>query len=170
MSEPYIGEIRMFAGNYAPVGWEFCHGQLLPIAEYDTLFMLIGITYGGDGQTTFGLPDLRGRIPVHMGQNPQTGTIFTPGQKAGTETVTLTLAQLPNHTHTVTASTIANTNSPANAVWASGAMQFANTAPNGTMNPVTVSSVGGNNDHENRMPYLPINFIISLYGIYPSQA
>src|SRR5467141_3155807 len=99
MAQPYVGEIRMFAGNFAPAGWMFCEGQLLPISENETLFNLIGTTYGGDGQETFALPDLQGRIPLHVGTNQSTGTTFVIGEKSGTENVTLTLTQIPSHNH-----------------------------------------------------------------------
>lgn len=167
--EPYVGEIRIFAGNYAPQGWALCQGQILSIAEYDLLFALIGTTYGGDGQTTFALPDFRGRVVLSQGQNPATGTTFNMGQKAGTETVTLTTGQMPSHTHGMQASSLSGTtSSPTNAVWAQSP-QYSTSTPNGSMNPSTVSSVGGNQAHNNMMPYLPINYIICLYGIYPSQ-
>ncbi len=169
--EQYIGEIRIFGGNYAPSGWALCNGQLLNIVEHEILFSLIGTTYGGDGQTTFALPDLRGRLALHMGPNPTTGTQYNLGQKGGTETVTLTSNQLPAHTHAVSAQSAAGTtNSPTNAFWAtSGAMQYSTQAPNGTMNPQAVSIVGGDQYHENMMPYLPMNYIISLEGLWPQQ-
>lgn len=174
MSESYVGEIRMFAGNYAPEGWAMCNGQLLSIAENDVLFALIGTTYGGDGQTNFALPDLRGRIPVHMGTNPKTGTNFSLAQAAGVENLTLTLNQLPAHSHTAVAqsNTDNTTTSPTNNVWAAstGAKQFSANQPDTGMNGQSLSSVGGNQPHGNMMPYLTVSFIISLYGIYPTQS
>ncbi|GEC88325.1 phage tail protein [Brevibacillus brevis] len=170
MAEPFLGEIRMFGGDYAPQGWALCNGQILSISEYDTLFSLIGTTYGGDGQTTFALPDLRGRIPLHQGKNPSTGTTYVMGEKNGVESVTLTVSQLPAHTHTVHASSQPGTqNSPANAVWAKNAQQYSANAPDGVMNASSLSAVGGNQPHSNLMPYTVINFIIALYGIYPQQ-
>ncbi|WNQ13159.1 tail fiber protein [Paenibacillus aurantius] len=172
MSEAYVGEIRMFAGNFAPVGWELCDGRLLQISENDVLFNLIGTIYGGDGVTTFGLPDLQGRVPVHMGQNPRTGTAYMIGQKAGTETVTLLQGQMPSHSHPVRAQAEAGTlSSPANALWAQSALTPYTTQTSGTadMYNGAVSTAGGNLPHENMMPFLPIRFIIATYGIYPSQ-
>ncbi|MBM7647792.1 microcystin-dependent protein [Bacillus ectoiniformans] len=161
----------MFAGNYAPEKWALCQGQLISITENEALFSLIGTTYGGDGRTTFALPDYRGRVVVHQGQNPITGTMYPLGQKAGTETVTLTTAQLPEHTHVVHASSQAGTEpTPENNVWGSGVQQYSTQAPNATMNPQTVSNVGGNQSHDNMMPYLTMNYIISLYGIYPQRS
>ncbi|BDH60583.1 tail Collar domain-containing protein [Lysinibacillus sp. PLM2] len=168
--DSYVGEIRLFAGNYAPQGWALCHGQMLYIAENELLFSLIGTTYGGDGQTTFALPDFRGRVVLSQGQNPTTGTNYTLGEKAGTETVTLSVDQLPNHTHGVQASSSSATvSSPENAYWASFA-QYSTQAPNGKMNPAAVSGVGGSVPHNNMMPYLSMNYIISLYGIYPQES
>ncbi|UED77156.1 phage tail protein [Brevibacillus sp. DP1.3A] len=170
MAEPFLGEIRMFGGDYAPQGWALCEGQIISISENDTLFSLIGTTYGGDGQTTFALPDLRGRIPLNQGKNPGTGTTYVMGEKNGVESVTLTVPQLPAHTHTVHASSQSGTqNSPANAVWAKNAQQYSANAPDGLMNASSLSSVGGNHPHSNLMPFTVINFIIALYGIYPSQ-
>lgn len=174
MADSFVGEIRMFAGNYAPEGWAMCNGQLLNIAENEVLFALIGTTYGGDGQTNFALPDLRGRIPVHMGTNPRTGTNFSLAQAAGVENVTLPLNQLPAHSHTAVAqSNTDNTvTSPTNNVWAASPVvkQFSSNQPDTVMNSQSLSSVGGNQPHGNMMPYLTVSFIISLYGIYPSQS
>ena len=170
MSEPFVGEIRMFGGNFAPAGWMFCEGQTLPIAENDVLFTLIGTTYGGDGQETFNLPDLRGRIPIHAGTGPGLTTRVI-GEQAGSETVTLTTAQMPNHTHTAGASTIGNTTSPVGATWAgvtSGAVYRANA--NADVVIQIPGPAGGSQPHENRMPGLCVSFIISLFGIFPSQS
>ncbi|MCT6923030.1 tail fiber protein [Metasolibacillus sp.] len=173
MSESYVGEIRMFAGNYAPKDWALCNGQLLSIAENEILFALIGTTYGGDGQTTFGLPDLRGRVPIHI--NPQ----YSLGAVGGTETVTLTTSQMPNHTHIAQATTaVGNTASPDNMLWAttSGYSNYSNDKDGAghpltpvAMNANASSSVGGNQPHNNMMPTVAISFIISLYGVFPSQ-
>lgn len=171
MSDQFVGEIRLFGGNYAPQGWAMCNGQLLPINGNEVLFALIGTTYGGDGQTTFALPDLRGRIPVHTGKNPSTGTNFPLGQLAGVEEVTLVEAQLPTHTHAVNANQALGTQtSPTNAVWATSTVsQYANTAPNGVMSNATIDVVGGNSPHDNMMPFLVMTYIIALEGVYPSQ-
>jgi microcystin-dependent protein len=166
MAQPYVGEIRMFAGNFAPAGWMFCEGQLLPISENETLFQLIGTTYGGDGQSTFALPDLRGRVPVH-----QTSGANNLAETGGVETVTLTVPQLPIHTHAKIASTSpGNTFSPAGNVLAESLAikAYINDQPNGSFNPAAVSPVGGSQPHENRQPFLCIDFIISLFGIFPS--
>ncbi len=170
MGTPFIGEIRMFGGNFAPAGWAFCSGQLLPISGNDALFSLIGTTYGGDGQNTFALPDLRGRVPVHVGQGPGLSS-YTLGQGGGSETVTLTSNQIPAHTHTPRASSGGGTaNSPANNVWAAATdVSPFNTAPNVAMNPNAVGPAGGSQPHENMLPFLAVNFIISLFGIFPSQ-
>lgn len=179
MSQPYIGEIRIFAGNFPPLGWAMCDGQLLAIAEYDTLYNLIGTTYGGDGQNTFGMPDLRGRAPVHVGTS--SGQTYVIGQLGGVETVTLSSQQLPQHTHAlVSTATPATTNVPT-----TGTI-FADIGPAGinnlfafkpydgtnqvALNGNSVSPVGGSQPHDNMQPYLGLNFIISLYGIYPSQS
>lgn len=167
MAQPYVGEIRMFAGNFAPAGWMFCEGQLLPISENETLFNLIGTTYGGDGQSTFALPDLRGRIPIHQGNS------FILAETGGAEEITLTVQQIPAHSHALLGSiNTATTSSPASAVLS--ASPDVNTLPYGTDNPAgplnaqSVSSVGGSQPHTNFQPYLCVNFIISLFGIFPS--
>jgi microcystin-dependent protein len=167
MSNPYVGEIRLAAFNFAPQGWAFCDGSLLSISEYSTLFNLIGTTYGGDGVNNFALPNLLGRIPVHQGNG------FTLAQNGGTETVTLTASQLPVHNHVPLASSGGGTsNLPTNNTWASwtGAPYIAGGASgNVAMSPNATSQTGGSQAHDNLMPYLAINFIISLFGIYPSQ-
>lgn len=173
MSSPYVGEIRMFAGNFAPVGWALCQGQIIPISENETLFNLIGTTYGGDGQETFALPDLQSRVPIHTGTDPQTGTAFVIGQSAGTESVTLTTNQMPVHNHGMqAAASSGNSASPANALPAvpqTGSFVYSSTAPAVTMGPA-IGSSGGSQPHDNMVPFLVINFIISLYGIYPSPS
>jgi microcystin-dependent protein len=166
MSQPFIGEIRMFGGNFAPVNWAFCNGQTLAIAQYDALFALIGTTYGGDGQSTFNLPDLRGRVPIHQGSG------FVIGQLAGSEAVTLITAQIPAHSHTVAALGTANATSPANAVYGgntSDAIYTSNT-PGTAMNNGVVSSGGSSQPHDNMMPFGVVSFIICLNGIFPSQS
>ena len=164
MAQPYIGEIRMFAGNFAPVGWMFCDGALLPISEYETLFNLIGTTYGGDGQSTVALPDLRGRIPIHQGN----GTILA--ETGGAEEITLTVNQVPAHSHPLLASGGgAADNRPANAVLASPSSDvYVNSAPFANMAAQSISSVGGSQPHNNLQPYLCVSYIISLFGIFPS--
>ena len=168
MAQPYVGEIRIFAGNFAPAGWMFCEAQLLPISEYDTLFNLIGTTYGGDGQSTFGLPDMRGRLPLHFGNG------FTLAQSGGAETVTLTSAQLPNHSHALLASAnSASTTTPGGnvpAVTAAATITpYGTDAPPAGLNVASVTGAGGSQPHDNFQPYLCVNFILSLFGIYPSQ-
>ena len=172
MSEPFVGEIRMFAGNFAPVGWAFCDGQLLAVSQNDALFSLLGTIYGGDGRTTFGLPDLRGRVPIHAGSGPG----LTPrnlGSKGGAENVTLTTSQLPSHNHTVPASGAgANSGTPTGRVSANTAptnVYSTSLATNQTMNNAAVSQTGGSQSHTNLMPTLCVNFIIALFGIYPSR-
>ena len=165
MAQPYIGEIRMFGGNFAPVGWMFCEGQLLPISENEALFNLIGTTYGGDGQSTFALPDLRGRLPIHQGA----GVVLA--ESGGAEQVTLTVSQIPAHTHALTASTgPGNANTPGGNVTAeSAAVQiYYADQPTVTMGQA-ISPVGGSQPHSNFQPYLCINFVISLFGIFPTQ-
>ncbi len=163
MAQPYVGEIRMFAGNFAPAGWMFCEGQLLPISENETLFQLIGTTYGGDGQSTFALPDLRGRLPIHQGNG------FILAETGGAEEITLTVSQIPSHTHVVLAHNVPpNTGEPSGARLAQG--PFYGEAGSGlsNMNAASVGSVGGSQPHTNFQPYLCVNFIISLFGIFPS--
>lgn len=165
MAQPYVGEIRMFAGNFAPAGWMFCEGQLLAISENETLFNLIGTTYGGDGQSTFALPDLQGRIPIHQGNG------FILAETGGAEQITLTTNQIPAHSHPLLAS--ANNATTANA---SGNLlaqtpsytPYIETSVNAQLHPSAVSGVGGNQPHTNFQPYLCVNFIISLFGIFPS--
>lgn len=171
MAQPYVGEIRLFGGNFAPVGWAFCDGSLVSISENETLFNLIGTTYGGDGQETFGLPDLRGRVPVHQG-NLQ-GATYVMGQMAGVENVTLTTQQMPGHTHPLVASLDNATQTPASGnvlaqvpTYTPYIQANANTALSGN----SVSLAGGSQPHENMQPFLGINFIISLFGIYPTQS
>ncbi|MDP9167829.1 MAG: tail fiber protein [Actinomycetota bacterium] len=177
MASPYIGEIRMFAGNFAPQGWATCDGQLIAISENDTLFNLIGTTYGGDGQSTFGLPNLAARLPIHIGNN---GTsTYNLADNGGVTSVTLTTNQMPNHTHQVIAdSGAASSTVPTNAYFASVSGKLLYTVPNDPNNPQgpnfknmnagMLPVQGGSQPHDNMQPYLAITFIISLYGIYPS--
>lgn len=171
MAQPYVGEIRMFAGNFAPAGWMFCEGQLLPISENETLFQLIGTTYGGDGQSTFALPDLRGRLPIHFGTGPG-GSTYQLAETGGAEEVTLTTSQIPAHSHPMLASSSGGTTGTAsNGVYATtvGFNLYVDADPGNTaFNPGTVGSVGGSQPHTNLMPYLCVDFIISLFGIFPS--
>lgn len=169
MSQPYVGEIRLFAGNFAPSGWADCNGALLPISEYETLFNLIGTTYGGDGQTNFALPNLQSRVPVHQGTF---GVGYIIGQAGGVENVTLTLQQLPQHTHALigTAQAATSTNPAGNLLAApgSGELYIADT-PTVSLNGASVGAAGSSQPHDNLMPYLCIRYIISLFGIFPSQ-
>jgi microcystin-dependent protein len=176
MSTPYIGEIRMFGFGRTPNGWQACDGSLLPISEYDALFALVGTTYGGDGQTTFAVPDLRGRVPLHQGTGPGLST-YVLGQRAGTETVSLVSTQMPVHTHTVVAtSAAATTGTPGNTV-VPGAVSnqtmyvtdLSGTTPFSLL-PQSVSVAGGSQPHENCMPTLTVQFCIATQGIFPSQA
>jgi microcystin-dependent protein len=173
MAQPYVGEIRMFGGNFAPAGWMFCEGQLLPISENETLFNLIGTTYGGDGESTFALPDLRGRLPIHQGQGAGLSN-FTLAQTGGAETVTIAVNTMPSHTHPFLASTQTGTSSnPGGNVLdqTSGTISIYidGQGPDGPMASGMISSVGGSQPHNNFQPYLCIDFIISLFGIFPSQ-
>ena len=167
MSQPYVGEIRMFAGNFAPAGWMFCEGQLLPISEFETLFNLIGTTYGGDGQSTFALPDLRGRLPLHQGNG------FTLAETGGVETVTLTTSQIPAHSHPFLATSSFGTSaSPAGTVLAQNQaikLYDSPNAPKTALAPGAVAMTGGSQPHDNFQPYLCVDFIISLFGVFPSQ-
>jgi microcystin-dependent protein len=171
MAQPYVGEIRMFAGNFAPNGWMFCEGQTLPIAENEVLFQLIGTTYGGDGEETFNLPNLASRVPIHMGTGPD-GTTYQLGEMAGTEQETLSVQQIPNHSHPLTASTsVGNVQPPSNAVLAQSTVadMYIQDTPDSNLAASTVQPVGGSQPHENTQPFLVINFIISLFGVFPSQ-
>ena len=168
MATPFIAEIVMFGGNFAPRGWAFCQGQLLSIAQNTALFSLLGTTYGGNGQTTFALPDLRGRVPIQQGSGPG----LTPrvlGEQGGTETVTLQVTQMPAHTHTVSASTAAAGDTvPTGNVLSEGSIYHA--APgNTTLSPTAIGASGGSQPHNNIQPFLALNFIIATQGIFPSR-
>ena len=165
MAQPYVGEIRMFAGNFAPAGWAFCDGQLLPISENETLFQLIGTTYGGDGQSTFALPDLRGRIPLHQGNE------FLLAEAGGAEDITLTVNQITTHSHSLIATTNpgASTNPQGNLTANSPNVKpYIEDVTAVDMSPSAVGTAGGSQPHTNFQPYLCVNYIISLFGIFPS--
>lgn len=174
MAQPYVGEVRMFAGNFAPAGWMFCDGSILPISENETLFQLIGTTYGGDGQETFALPDLRGRLPLHQGSG------HNLAETGGSEEVTLSLQQIASHSHSVMAAVPANapagaisasSPSPVNNLPAQGATKIyaaPSVAPTAALNSAVIGSAGGAQPHNNMMPYLCVSYIISLFGIFPS--
>lgn len=170
MAQPYVGEIRMFAGNFAPAGWMFCDGQLLPISENETLFNLIGTTYGGDGQSTFALPNLQSRVPIHWGTGG--GGTYILAETGGVETVTLTTQQIPIHNHAFTSSTaLVNANTPQNNVLGQNAtfQMYIQQPPSVQLASNALSITGGSQPHENLQPYNCINYIISLFGIFPHQ-
>ena len=167
MAFPMVGEIRMFAGNFAPAGWAFCDGTLLPISENETLFQLIGTMYGGDGESTFALPDMRGRIPIHQGNG------FILAETGGAEEITLTVQQIATHSHAwLCSNNTTDTAAPQNAVMGPpgpvAITPYGSDAPSTTLNPGTLSPVGGSQPHTNFQPYLCVDFIISLFGIFPS--
>ena len=173
MAQPYVGEIRMFAGSFAPAGWAFCSGQLMPISENETLFQLIGTTYGGDGQETFALPDLQSRTPIHIGAGAD-GINYQLGESGGVEQVTLTVSQIPNHTHPFLATTAngTGTNPGGNVIGGSvSSVQpyIEDPSPDVTLWNQAVTQVGGSQPHENMQPFLCLNYIISLFGVFPSQ-
>lgn len=171
MSEPFVGEIRMFAGNFAPRGWAYCDGQLLAVSQNDALFSLFGTIYGGDGRTTFGLPDLRGRIPIHAGSGPG----LTPrqlGSKAGSERVTATVNELPSHSHPMQATeNLADTPNPVGNIAARSTTMdlYINQDPDTALAATSITSIGGSQYHTNIMPFLCVYFIVALFGIYPSR-
>jgi len=172
MAQPYIGEIRMFAGNFPPVGWMFCDGQLLPISENETLFQLIGTTYGGDGESTFALPNLQSRVPMHMGNGPD-GVNYQIGEAAGVESVTLSTQQIPVHTHALIGTTngAVQTNPSGRLFGVSPSVEYctAGLQADTNMNAGAISPVGGSQPHENCQPFLCVNYIISLFGLFPQQ-
>ena len=173
MSEPFIAEIIMFGGNFAPRGWALCDGQLLSISSNSALFSLLGTTYGGDGRTTFGLPDLRGRVAIHPGTGPGLST-YRLGQKAGAENVTLNLNQIPSHTHQAKAHAgPGNRNTATGSAWSDDAgvswAAYTNTAPTANMHTGAIANAGGSQSHTNIQPYLCVNFIIALVGVFPSR-
>jgi microcystin-dependent protein len=169
VAQPYLGEIRMFAGPYWPDGWLYCDGQLLPIAEHDALFALLQTSYGGDGVTNFALPDLRSRVPVHQGNG------FAMGQATGDESVTLTTAQMPAHSHPLSGTgNNASTADPSNALPAVvpifGVTPYGTDAPKTTLDSATVTVAGGSTPHDNIQPFTCVNFIIAIYGVFPDHA
>lgn len=170
MANPYVGEIRIFAGNFAPLGWAICDGSLLAIGSFDTLFNLIGTTYGGDGQQTFALPDLRGRVPIHQGAGPGLSNRVI-GERGGSETVTLTVGQLPTHTHELRASSVlSNGSAGRSGVLARTAVNIYDfSPPTVPMAMQAISPVGGSQPHDNMAPCVGVNYIISLFGVFPSQ-
>lgn len=172
MGQPYVGEIRMFAGSFPPVGWALCQGQLMSISENETLFNLIGTIYGGDGQSTFGIPDLQGKTPVHQG-TLNGGSTYQIGEKAGVESVTLTVNQIPAHNHPMVASNNPGTQVNANGliICSSPSIKYfiEDIPPDANLNAGVVSGVGGSQPHENMQPYLCISYIISLFGVFPTQ-
>lgn len=166
----YVGEIRLFAGNFEPNGWRFCDGRAMSIAENDVLFNLLGTTYGGDGVTTFNLPDLQSRIPIHQGTG-SSGTTYILGESGGVEQVTLTVNQIPVHTHPAVGAQVTGDQTSLNGALPANSVTitpYLNTAPDTPFNAAAVAPVGGSQPHENLQPYLCINFIISLFGVYPS--
>ena len=171
MADPYVGEIRIFAGNFPPSGWAFCNGQQLPISENETLFQLIGTTYGGDGQSTFRLPNLQSRVPVHMGTNPSTGSTFQLGQTAGVESVTLTTQQIPVHKHAAVGAAVTGDQTsldnalPANSVTIT---PYLNSSPDAAFNAQAIGVAGGSQPHGNTQPLLCMYYIISLFGRFPN--
>jgi len=172
MSQPFIGEIRMFGGNFAPAGWAFCNGQVIAISENDTLFNLIGTTYGGDGQETFALPNLQSRVPIQMGQGSGLSN-YNIGEMSGVESVTLNVNQIPSHNHVPAANSGTGTSTnPANNVWAAQPALLQYSAGGTEDSPLrnnAIQPAGGNQPHDNMIPYLAINYIISLFGVYPTQ-
>lgn len=172
MAEPFIGEIRMFGGNFAPIGWALCDGTLLPIAQNTALFSILGTTFGGNGVSNFALPDLRGRVPIHAGQGPGLSP-YIQGQSSGSESVTLTVNQIPTHNHLVNADsgdTGASSHPRGLYLASSGANPIYNSNPDSTMNQNMIQPMGGNQPHSNVQPYLCVSFIIALQGIFPSRS
>lgn len=174
MADPFVGEIRIVAFNFAPKGWAFCSGQILPLSQNTALFSLLGTTYGGDGKSTFALPDLRDRAPMHSGQGAGL-TYRDLGEAGGSSTVTLVTTELPAHNHTISSKvTAGNLANPMGNIWAGGAGRtpppmYQNGAANTTMNDAAVGSSGGDQPHNNRQPYLGMSFIIALQGVFPSR-
>ncbi len=171
MSEPFVGEIRMFGGNFAPRGWAFCDGQLLAVSQNDALFSLLGTIYGGDGRTTFGLPDMRGRIPLHQGQGPGLSERRL-GSKGGEEKVALSVNQLPSHSHRLHgANEIAGRTTPQGNMFGQSTNidLYAGDPPDQNAAASAITAVGGSQSHTNMMPFLCVHFIIALFGIYPSR-
>lgn len=165
MGTPYLSEVKIVSFNFAPKGWALCNGQFLPINQNQALFSLLGTMYGGNGQTTFALPDLRGKGPIHLAEG------FIQGQVGGEETHTLSISEMPQHNHFVTASASATggNNAPAGRFLGGGNNVYNNLQPSTTMSPTTISNTGGSQPHDNRQPYLVVNYVIALVGVFPSQ-
>lgn len=171
MSDPFVAEIRMFAGNFAPRGWATCDGQILPISQNTALFSLLGTTYGGNGQSTFALPDLQDSAPVQPGQGAGL-SLYDLGQQGGSQFVTVLESEMPAHSHAANAKTsLGNSQTPADQTWAGSSIvkQFVNTAPNTPMSPVALAPAGGSLPHNNLSPYLVVLFIIALQGVFPPR-
>lgn len=173
MSDPFVAEIRMVGFNFAPTGWAFCDGQLLPISQNTALFSLVGTMYGGNGKSNFALPNFQGRVPVMFGQGPGL-SLRDQGEMSGSESVTLLQSEIPTHSHTISASNTSNTPNPSGAAWGtlSGRTpppRYSSGAANTTLSPQALAPVGGNMPHNNLMPYLTVNFIIALFGVYPPR-
>ena len=172
MSDPFVAEIRIFGCDFAPTGWATCDGQLLPISQNTALFSLLGTFYGGDGESSFGVPDLRGRIPIHAGQGPGISQNYQLGETGGIESVTLTVSQIPNHTHTLIGnSDIATDPTPTNDLLSTSSLltPYVGIAPDSALAANAISPAGGSQPHDNMMPFLCVSFIICLAGIFPSQ-
>ena len=171
--DPFIAEIKLFAGNFPPRGWAFCEGQLLPVSQNTALFSIIGTIYGGDGRTTFGLPDLRGRVAIGPGNGPGLSS-YREGQRGGVEHVILTQSQMPAHSHGVRAvTTVGNSADPTGRLLANTSgldREYSDAAANTTMNGTMIANTGGNLSHENRQPFLAVYYIIALQGVYPSRS
>lgn len=173
MSDPFVAEIRIFPFNFAPKGWAFCNGQLMPISQNTALFSLLGTYYGGDGKTTFALPDLQGRAPTHQGQGPGLSD-YSLGQSGGEENVTLIQTEIPSHNHQASGAAGSGPTSPANNTWGAGAGRtppptYADGSPNVTMSPLSVAIAGGSQPHNSMQPYLALNFCIAMQGVYPPR-
>jgi microcystin-dependent protein len=168
MGSPFVGEIRLFAGNFAPSGWQFCNGQVIAISQNEVLYALIGTTYGGDGVSTFALPNLQSRIPIHQGTDRQ-GTSWVEGQISGTENVTLLATQMPQHNHVVAANATGTSNVPTGNLYGGGQAMFSTNTPSVQMSNAVISNNPGSLPHSNLMPFLAVSFIISMFGIFPSR-
>jgi len=179
MSNPFLAEIRIFPFNFAPLGWAFCNGQILPLSQNTALFSLLGTTYGGDGKSNFALPNFQGSVPMFYGQGPGL-SLYDIGQQAGSDTVTLLSGELPLHSHSINATTVAgttddpNNNMPSDGNWASGGASgkvqyYSAQAPAAQLNPLAIAPAGGSLPHNNLMPYLTLNFCIALQGVFPPR-
>jgi len=173
MADPFVAEIRIFAGNFAPIGWALCDGQLMPISQNTALFSLLGTTYGGDGKSNFALPDLQGCSPMSFGQGPGL-SLRDLGESGGSQSVTLLQSEIPAHNHTMQASTSSGQGSPASNAFGSAVRgrpaAYSSAAPNTSMSPLATAITGGNQPHNNMPPYLGLTFIIALQGVYPPRS